>query len=230
MGHARASRVNLAKVGLAAGVVVALSLFVVFSLARSSEAAEFKVAAKDNFFDPAEITINVGDTVVWINEGRNDHTVDDRTLRPGQSFSMTFTRPGNYGYHCHLHHDDNMEGRIRVVGPEPEQPSPSPDPYPDISSHARTLSLSLSRHLIAKGSVFVTDGYALCRERVPVRIERRRGGRWVAVRTTKTNSAARYSLRLPDKAGTYRAVAVAMKGREGDLCERALSSWRAHRH
>ncbi len=232
MGAERARKSWATKRGrrLVFGAAVVLSLFVIFSLGVAPRAAETKhVAAKDNFFEPADLTINVGDTVVWTNEGRNDHTVEDETLRPGESYSLTFTKPGNYGYHCHLHHDDNMEGRIRVVGSAPEEPSPSPDP-PDVSSHDRRLSLSLSRHLTAQGSVTVIGRFPLCRQRVPVRIERRRGNRWVVVRTAKTNSAARYSIGLPDRPGTYRAVALPMRRSQNDLCERALSPSRRHAH
>jgi plastocyanin len=57
--------------------------------------------------------------VRWTNNGRHRHTVtsyDGRTdsgeLAPGSSYTVTFTRPGTYPYHCRLH--PGMRGTVVV--------------------------------------------------------------------------------------------------------------------
>ena len=73
-------------------------------------------------FQPASLTINVGQTVTWTNNDTMAHTVtsdtgvwNSGTLNPGASFSFTFTTPGTYTYHCAFH--GSMTGTIVVTGP-----------------------------------------------------------------------------------------------------------------
>ena len=59
--------------------------------------------------------------MVWANEGGNAHTVssddglwESAVLRPGESFAVTFDRPGAYAYRCLVHGFGEMVGTIRV--------------------------------------------------------------------------------------------------------------------
>lgn len=68
------------------------------------------VGMKGMTFDPASVTIKVGDTIVWNNNDDRDHTVvadnsafKSDNLRPGGSFSFTFTKAGTYTYSCSYH-------------------------------------------------------------------------------------------------------------------------------
>jgi plastocyanin len=79
-----------------------------------------KVFIVDFAFQPAEITIHVGEIVEWENSGQNNHTTTSNTgvwdsgaLAPDQKFSFTFTSVGDYPYHCSIH--PNMTGIIHVV-------------------------------------------------------------------------------------------------------------------
>ena len=72
-------------------------------------------------FAPATITIHVGDTITWTNNGPTDHTAtatdgsfDTGTLKKGQSASHTFTSAGTFAYICSLH--PFMHGTVVVVG------------------------------------------------------------------------------------------------------------------
>jgi len=75
--------------------------------------------ANMNFY-PADITINVGDTVAWRNEDSLSHTVTSDipgsfgsgTLGLGIIYEHKFTSPGTFGYHCSFH--PNMTGRVIV--------------------------------------------------------------------------------------------------------------------
>ncbi len=93
------------------------------------------VTTKDgkNFFDPAELTIKVGDTVRWVNEceegvacthsaqayrdkiPQGAEAFDSGLLtEQGQSFEYTFTVPGEYEYFCLPHEALGMKGKIIV--------------------------------------------------------------------------------------------------------------------
>jgi plastocyanin len=63
------------------------------------------------YYQPATISVRVGDTVNWTNCGpTNQHTStsssglwDSGTLSRGQSFSFRFTNTGTFPYRCSLH-------------------------------------------------------------------------------------------------------------------------------
>jgi plastocyanin len=73
----------------------------------------------DNFtFEPAELTVKPGSTVTWVNRDDIPHTIvsagkfRSKTLDTDDSFSFTFTAPGDYRYFCSLH--PHMTGMIKV--------------------------------------------------------------------------------------------------------------------
>jgi plastocyanin len=90
------------------------------SSSQSARAAgSASVSAGDNFFAPPSITIQVGETVTWSNDGQVPHTVtansgsfDSGNLNPGQSFSHEFSSPGNFSYFCAYH--ASMKGTVTV--------------------------------------------------------------------------------------------------------------------
>jgi plastocyanin len=84
----------------------------------------------DNAFQPNPIQVSIGDTVTWINDDLQPHTVTSGSagisdnkfnsspnfnplIAPGTIFSHTFTEAGEYPYFCLLH--PNMIGTISVV-------------------------------------------------------------------------------------------------------------------
>jgi hypothetical protein len=73
-------------------------------------------------FDPVEMTVPVGSTVVWHNNGSQPHTAtaEDKSfaspyLNNGQEFSYKFTAPGDFKYYCEPHRAW-MTGTVHVVG------------------------------------------------------------------------------------------------------------------
>lgn len=85
-------------------------------------AGSASVSARDNLFAPPSLTIDVGDTVTWSNDGDNAHTVtangggfDSGNLDPGQSFSHSFSEPGTFPYYCQYHRSAGMTGTIKVL-------------------------------------------------------------------------------------------------------------------
>ena len=71
-------------------------------------------------FEPAELTINAGDQVVFTNEDRAPHTAtadngsfDTGTLNRGQSATLTFSGAGTFTYFCAIH--PNMKASLTVA-------------------------------------------------------------------------------------------------------------------
>ena len=79
------------------------------------------VSIEDYYFNLADVGVEPGTTIMWINNGRHSHTVtsddgqfDSGLLRPGDSFMVTFEGSGTLTYHCELHAP--MVGSVTVVG------------------------------------------------------------------------------------------------------------------
>jgi hypothetical protein len=96
-------------------------------------------------------------------------------------------------------------------------------------THGRTVSLRLRKHLVARGVVSAVDGFGACADGEPVRIERKKGG-WKLVKRAVTDGVGKYKVRLRDREGRYRAVLTARSKSAADLCGKAASPRRRHRH
>ena len=101
-------------------------------------AANVTITARDFFWSPATVQIDVGDTVTWTNEQGFHNVVlgnDDRVNQPGfpndPSWNpppqRTFNEPGSFSYFCEVH--PAMTGTINVGAVEPT-PTPTPPPSP----------------------------------------------------------------------------------------------------
>ena len=86
-----------------------------------ASAATVSVSMGDDFFTPESLSIAAGDTVVWTNNGGDDHTATatnnafhSGTMAPGDTFRRTFNTAGTYDYVCAFH--DDMTGTVTVTG------------------------------------------------------------------------------------------------------------------
>jgi plastocyanin len=94
---------------------------------QKKEAAgkKHEVLMLDNSYKPAKITIEAGDTIVWVNKGKKTHTAtsadkvpkdlefDTDDVEPGKSAKpITFAKAGEIPYVC-IHHRD-MKGTVIV--------------------------------------------------------------------------------------------------------------------
>ncbi|HZU88222.1 MAG TPA: cupredoxin domain-containing protein [Stellaceae bacterium] len=68
------------------------------------------VAIRNFQFVPATLTVAAGTTVIWTNDDTDVHSVTDRgrVFRSGaldskETFSYTFTKPGEFTYFCTFH-------------------------------------------------------------------------------------------------------------------------------
>jgi hypothetical protein len=94
-----------------------MSIFLGFT---SHVLAEILTVTIEDEYNPKTITINVGDTITWINQdpGVFHSTTQDAKLwsgdmNPGGTFSFMFNNPGKYTYHCRFH--PSMTATVNVL-------------------------------------------------------------------------------------------------------------------
>ena len=88
-------------------------------------------ALQDGCFAPSTITVTVGTSVRWNNNGNVDHDVTplnggfaaSGTLASGESFTTVLTTPGSFPYECSIH---EFQGTVIVTA----SPTPTPRPTP----------------------------------------------------------------------------------------------------
>lgn len=93
------------------------------------------VAMTDFAFGPSQMTIGVGSSVRFVNNGvaphtatANDRSFDTGTVQPGSSATVVFSNAGTFTYLCIIHPD--MTGTVRVQGADgsiPEAVEPADD-------------------------------------------------------------------------------------------------------
>jgi plastocyanin len=78
------------------------------------------VAIANYAFKPAALTVKAGTKLTFTNHDSTAHTAttstsgfDTGTLKPGQSATVTVTKPGTYSYICQFH--AFMTGKVTVV-------------------------------------------------------------------------------------------------------------------
>ncbi len=91
---------------------------------EDAPAIAMTVHVKDGEFDPRDIEIEAGGTVMWINDDIAPHDLHflapnklySGVVRPEKAWIHTFTAAGNYDYYCDFH--NTMKGVV-VVRPAP---------------------------------------------------------------------------------------------------------------
>lgn len=112
-------------------------------LASCAGGGDTEVHMRGHVFEPATLTISAGDTVTWVNDSDESHTVTafdesfpadaeyfssggasneeeandslpSELIDPGGTFEVTLTQTGSYSYYCIPHQDQGMRGTIIV--------------------------------------------------------------------------------------------------------------------
>ncbi len=92
--------------------------------APATDGPTAQVITLDYKFQPPEITVQAGTTVIWENqESRQYHSVwfkeageePGQYFFPGETVQRTFDQPGAYPYVCEPHEDRGMKGVVHVV-------------------------------------------------------------------------------------------------------------------
>jgi plastocyanin len=105
---------------LVSAVVAATTLgFAIDITAGESPHAQHTVAIEAMRFDPQQLTVKAGDTVVWVNHDPFPHTVsatgkqfDSHDIAAGASWKYVAGKTGTFAYVCSLH--PNMPGTLQV--------------------------------------------------------------------------------------------------------------------
>ena len=85
-------------------------------------AEEYRVTMKNWEFAPKALTINTGDSVLWVNDDDSHHKIifedpslkSSENIKPEQKYLVTFDKSGEYKYNCKYHHEYGMYGTIIV--------------------------------------------------------------------------------------------------------------------
>ncbi len=104
--------------------IIAL-VFAALNFAAAQTSHKVLVGPNGQFsFQPKNLSINSGDTVVWKWKSNNHSTTSDNTTGPetwdsgilnaGAVYSRVFTTAGTYNYHCIPHRSLGMVGSITV--------------------------------------------------------------------------------------------------------------------
>src|SRR5262245_28034735 len=98
---APASAPPSASLGPATSAPVSPALATATSAPASSAAGPPLIQMAEHYFDPPQLTVAVGTTVLWRNVGVQTHDIhardgsfDSPSLGPGGTFTFTFTKPG----------------------------------------------------------------------------------------------------------------------------------------
>jgi plastocyanin len=103
-------------------------------------------------YDPQQINVPVGATVVWLNSDVEPHTAtgdagewDTGVLEQGQTANFTFATAGTYSYFCTVHPE--MGGIIDVIGPATATPTQTATATPTGGSPTVTATFSATATL-----------------------------------------------------------------------------------
>lgn len=122
-----------------------MALAALFLLAAAAQAVIVPVSIVNDTFDPADVTIQPGDTVRWtwingIHSTTSDTNLwDSGQIAPPSTFDFTFHTVGNFRYYCSIHGAPlgvGMSGIVRVQSPTatPTQtPTPTITPTPTVT-------------------------------------------------------------------------------------------------
>lgn len=144
------------------------------------------VVASGTSFSPQNLSIQVGDTVVWNNQGGFHNVNGDQSVFPGNpesfgsgpaanapwTYSHVFNTAGNYDYRCDVHFGIGMTGTITVqAAPGPESDvviseimynNPGTDDYEYIELYNRGANpVDMSGWSFSQGVTYTFGSYTL---------------------------------------------------------------------
>lgn len=200
----RARRLRRARIAtLVSAPLAALAL-----ATASAATPEVPVSIVSRAYQPAELMVEAGQTVIWTNRGFGPHTVtaaggefDSGRLNAGESFKVTFTTPGVFAYACTIH--PSMHGKVSVLASGSLPPGGLPG----------ALKLTLAKARTAHGPL------TLVRVRAPrpgasVLLQLRSPmGRWATVRRAHLSPQGKATLSI--LASVHGKLRVVVKGPGG---------------
>ena len=141
-------------------------LLAVLLWCSSLRAATVVVEMRNNFFSPASVTVNAGDTVTWVQRGANHNTVSydglwaSPILNLNQTFSHTFNAAGTFRYFCTPHESIGMIGTITVQGAANTPPTVTLTAPTSGATFVNTDTITFSADASDNGSITKVDFFA----------------------------------------------------------------------
>ena len=85
--------------------------------APKTSAKKYNVSIIHSTFSPAVLSINRGDTVIWLNQDYGQHQIAGGSfvsplLDNGQYYSFVFNKAGTFNYHCAI--NPSIKGTVVV--------------------------------------------------------------------------------------------------------------------
>jgi plastocyanin len=106
--------------GLLASLLAAIALALVptGALGGAQTASTHTVILHEFRFHPATLNVNRGESVKWIWRDQTEHNVTfhsfhSRTQESG-SYTVRFNHRGTFNYHCTIHFEEGMRGKVIV--------------------------------------------------------------------------------------------------------------------
>jgi hypothetical protein len=94
--------------------------------------------------------------------------------------------------------------------------------------HDRSVTLNLSKHLVAKGEV--NSGFDACESGVNVKIQRNKNGNWKTIANDTTSNNGSYKAQIGDNEGKYRALVPKFSPDTDNRCVKDVSPVKKHKH
>lgn len=115
----RRAAILAGKIALAAAVLI-LNVIALPPARAANDDKKVIVEVANFTYSPNVITVAPGTTVTWVNHDDSPHTVTatakafrSQALDTDDTFTYTFTTPGDYAYFCSLH--PQMTGKVIVA-------------------------------------------------------------------------------------------------------------------
>jgi plastocyanin len=110
---------NRALVSLVAALGLVMVSMAPGAAAGAAKPVTHTITIEGTSFDHAELTVNAGDSIVWVNKDPYAHTAtstaggfDSREIASDKSWKYTAKKPGDFPYVCTIH--PSMKGTLHV--------------------------------------------------------------------------------------------------------------------
>ncbi len=203
--------------------MAALAAAVAVAVAAPAAYAEATVQIVNLHYKPTPLTVDVGETVTWKNEGFIPHTVtggelDSGRIRGGGEFSYTFTKPGTFEYRCTIH--PSMLGKVIVRGETSAgmkgMGGHEEHPYlpPTTPTGAAQVSLHLDKVVGRHGTRRIRISSSRPGEQVLLQVYSREHFSWIDIAHATLGSDGKATFKL--RPGLHRRLRVVVLGAAGE--------------